>query len=393
MDPIRNPYQPGAGLRPAALVGRDEQLRGWDVAMARIEDGRNAQPVVLYGLRGVGKTVLLNTYAKAARERGWIVAKTEAASDKPLREALPDALRDPLADRASVPTRTRRLLRALKTVASLQASVDAAGTWTFGLDLSAAPGGGADTGALEFDLARSLRDLADLAAEEGSGVAVLIDEAQDLSSDELVALCAIAHMAGQEDWRLLIALAGLPSLPRVLAEAKSYSERLFLFSRISALPDRDAGAALTEPALAEHVVWEPDAVEHVLGAAAGFPYFLQQFGKDSWDTATGPDTITLTEARVGAALGQAALDTGFYRARWDRATRAEQRYLRAMAEDGNDGSAAAAVAGRLGRPVSSLGPARASLISKGLIYAPEHGRVAFTVPGMASFISRQPREE
>lgn len=393
MDPVRNPYQPGAGLRPAALVGRDDQLRGWDVAMARIEAGRNAQPAVLYGLRGVGKTVLLNTYAKAARERGWIVARLEAATDKPLRVALPEALRDPLADRASVPTRTRRLLRALKTVASLHASVDAGGTWTFGLDLSQSPGGGADTGALEFDLARSLRDLADLAAEEGLGIAVLIDEAQDLTSDELVALCAIAHLAGQEDWRLLIALAGLPSLPRVLAEAKSYSERLFLFSRISALPERDAGLALTEPARVEAVGWEPGAVEHVLGAASGFPYFLQQFGKDSWDIAAGPDIITLADARVGAALGQAALDTGFYRARWDRATRAEQKYLRAMAEDSNAGSTAAAVAGRLRRPVSSLGPARASLISKGLIYAPEHGRVAFSVPGMAAFISRQPREE
>jgi hypothetical protein len=393
VDPVRNPYQPGAGLRPAALVGRDEQLAGWDVALTRIEDGRNAQPVVLYGLRGVGKTVLLNTQAKAARDRGWIVAKLEAATDKPLRASLTEALRTPLTDRATLPSRTARLLCAIKTVVSLRASVDASGTWTFGLDLDGAGGGGADTGALEFDLARSVHDLSELAVEEGVGVAILIDEAQDLTEDELVALCSLAHQAGQEDWRVLIALAGLPSLPRVLAEAKSYSERLFAFHHIYALPEPEAALALTEPALAESVGWDDDAVEHVLAAADGFPYFLQQFGKDSWDCATGLDRITLTDARIGAATGQAALDTGFYRARWDRATRAEQRYLRAMAIDGDDGSTASAVAGRMGRAVSSLGPARASLISKGLIYAPEHGRVAFTVPGMAAFISRQPREE
>jgi len=393
MDPVSNPYQPGAGLRPATLVGRAEQLAGWDVALSRVEDGRSAKPVVLYGLRGVGKTVLLNSYTRAARERGWIVAKLEAATDKSLRTALAESLRDPLADRLSRPTISERLRRAIKTVASFRASVDQSGTWTFGLDLEATPGGGANTGALEFDLPRSVHDLSDLSGEEGTGVAIVIDEAQDLANDELIALCSLAHRAGQEDWRLLIALAGLPSLPRVLAEAKSYSERLFAFYDIHALPEAAAALALTEPALAENVIWDGDAVAHVVTAAAGFPYFLQQFGKESWDNATGPDHITLTDARVGTASGQAALDAGFYRARWDRATPAEQRYLRAMATDGDTGSSAAGIARRLERQVSSLGPARARLISKGLVYAPEHGRVAFTVPGMAAFIARQPQED
>jgi hypothetical protein len=194
---VRNPYQPGAGLRPAALVGRDEQLTGWDIALTRIEDGRNAQPVVLYGLRGVGKTVLLNTQTKAARDRGWIVAKLEAATDKPLRASVTEALRTPLTDRATLPSRTARLLRAIKTVVSLRASVDASGTWTFGLDLDGAGGGGADTGALEFDLARSMHDLSELAVEEGVGVAILIDEAQDLTEDELVASSAVPRPASR----------------------------------------------------------------------------------------------------------------------------------------------------------------------------------------------------
>jgi len=200
----------------------------------------------------------------------------------------------------------------------------------------------------------------------------------------------VAHLAGQEEWRVLIALAGLPSLPRVLAEAKSYSERLFTFEMIEQLDTDVASRALTEPAASEGVHWEHGAVQHVVAETGGYPHFLQQFGKEAWDEAGGVDVITVADARVGAARGQSVLDSGFFRARWDRATRAEQRYLRAMAQDGDAGSTAAAVAARLGGKVQSQGPARASLIGKGLIYAPEHGVVSFTVPGMAGFIARQP---
>lgn len=234
-----------------------------------------------------------------------------------------------------------------------------------------------------------MRDLAEAAEEEGVGLAILIDEAQDLTHAELTAVCATAHAAGQNTWRSLFALAGLPSLPRVLAEAKSYAERLFVFERIEHLDERLARKALTEPSAAEGVEWDDDAVALVVAETSGYPYFLQQFGQDTWNEAPGPG-VTLADARVGAVKGRAALDDGFFRARWDRATRAEQRYLRAMASDGDGGSGSGEVAGRLGRGVNSFGPARASLISKGLIYAPEHGIVAFTVPGMAAFIQRQP---
>ena len=390
MDPVSNPYAPGAGRPPAALVGRDRQREAWNVALTRVEQGRTAQPLVLYGLRGVGKTVLLSEFGRAAQRREWVAGQVEAGAGKGLRESLGEALHGPLADLAR-PAAGRRLMKALKTAVSFKASYDSSGTWNFGVDLTEYSGGGADTGVLETDLVKLLKDLAAAAEEEGVGVAVLIDEAQDLSVEELTAVCATAHIAGQQGWRLLFALAGLPSLPRVLAEAKSYAERLFVFERIEHLPVQLAREALIVPADGEGATWAEEAVSFVVRETSGYPYFLQQFGQETWNYATGPE-LGVTDAHVGAARGRAALDSGFFRARWDRATRAEQQYLRAMAADGDAGTSSGEVASRLGRKVTSLGPARASLIAKGLVYAPEHGVVAFTVPGMADFIQRQAQD-
>lgn len=389
MDPVLNPYAPGAGRPPAALVGRDKQREAWRVSLDRVAAGRTAQPVVLYGLRGVGKTVLLSRFSKMAQGQDWIVAQVEAGAGKSLREALGEALHASLADLAR-PSAGKRLMKGLKTALSFKASYDSTGTWNFGLDLAESAGGGADTGMLETDLAKLVHDLAEAAEEEGVGLAILIDEAQDLTRAELTAVCSAAHLVGQNGWPSLFALAGLPSLPRVLAEAKSYAERLFVFERIEHLTKDLAREALVEPAATEGVAWDEDALTYVVQETSGYPYFLQQFGQDTWNEAPGPG-VTLADARVGAARGRAALDDGFFRARWDRATRAEQRYLRAMASDGDGGSPSGDIATRLGRGVNSFGPARASLISKGLIYAPEHGVVTFTVPGMAGFIQRQPK--
>ncbi|ORV16673.1 ATP-binding protein [Mycobacterium celatum] len=389
MDAVRNPYAPGAGRPPAALVGRDSQLDRWRIALDRIEAGRTAQPLVLYGLRGVGKTVLLTRFFSTARDRNWIVAQVEAGAGKSLREALGEALHAPLADLAR-PSAGKRLMKAFKTAVSFKASYDTAGTWNFGLDLTETTGGGANTGMLETDLNKLVQDLSEAAEEEEVGLAILIDEAQDLTPAELTAVCSAAHVAGQRGWACLFALAGLPSLPRVLAEAKSYAERLFAFERIEHLSRDLARKALVEPAMLEDIGWNEGAIAYVVQETSGYPYFLQQFGQDTWNEAPGP-AITLADARVGAARGRAALDDGFFRARWDRATRSEQRYLRAMAADGDAGSLSGDVAARLGRSVNSFGPVRANLISKGLIFAPEHGIVAFTVPGMADFIQRQPK--
>ncbi|WP_026556581.1 ATP-binding protein [Arthrobacter sp. 35W] len=386
MDPVHNPYSPGAGRKPAALVGRDQPRANWKVALDRVEIGKSAQPFVLYGLRGVGKTVLLSDFRRAATRRDWIVAQVEAGAGKSLREALGEALHASLADLAR-PSAGRRLMKALKTAVSFKASYDSTGTWNFGVDLAGASGGGADTGVLETDLRKLIHDLAAAAQEEGVGLAILIDEAQDLNHSELVAICAIAHAAAQDEWSVLFALAGLPSLPRVLAEAKSYAER-FNYEKIEELRGAVASEALTKPAAEEDVIWDDAAVGLIVKESAGYPYFLQQYGQDAWNAAAG-SKITYDDARVGAASGRAALDSGFFRARWDRATRAEQSYLRAMAEDGDAGSSSGEIAARLGRSSASFGPARANLIAKGLVYAPEHGVIAFTVPGMAGFITRQ----
>jgi hypothetical protein len=387
MDPVSNPYAPGAGRPPAALVGRREHLDAWDVALRRIEAGRDAQPLALFGLRGVGKTVLLARFAHQARERDWLVTHVEAKSGRTARAMIGEGFHDNLVDLARLGVGAR-IRKALKTALSFKASYDSAGTWSFGIDVAESPGGGADTGGFEADLGKLLRDLAGAAIEKGTGVAVLIDEAQDLPVDELVALCSIAHAASQRRDRLVLALAGLPSLPRRLAEAKSYAERLFQFHQVGPLDPGSAETALAEPARQEGVLWDPDAIDLVVRESAGYPYFLQQYGQDTWN---GADTspIGLADARVGVARGHLALDTGFFRARWDRATSAEKAYLRAMALDGDAGSASGEIATRLGKKVTSLGPVRASLIAKGLVYSPDHGVIAYTVPAMADFVRRQ----
>lgn len=386
MDPVRNPYSPGAGRKPAALVGRDDALSSWATSLERAEIGRVDQPFVLYGLRGVGKTVLLSEFRRAATRKSWIVAQIEAGNAKPLRELLGEALYPPLADLVR-PNVGRRLLKGLKTATSFKASYDSAGMWNFGLDLSGTQGGGADTGILETDLRKLVSDLAGAAAEESVGLAILIDEAQDLSEDELATMCAIAHAAAQDSWPVLFAFAGLPSLPRILAEARSYAER-FQYLRVQQLEAEVAAEALAIPAEQEGAAWDSAALEVVVRASGQYPYFIQQFGEATWRVAAGP-VIGVDDARLGVSDGTNQLDNGFFRARWDRATRSEQAYLRSMATDGDQGSSSGEVASRLARKPTSLGPTRAALIAKGLVYAPEHGVIAFTVPGMAAFIERQ----
>ncbi|MBF4551193.1 MULTISPECIES: ATP-binding protein [unclassified Pseudoclavibacter] len=386
MDPVKNPYVPGAGRKPAALVGRDSSMTGWRIALQRAENGITDQPFVLYGLRGVGKTVLLTQFRHDAEDRDWWVVQIEAGSDRELRELIGEGLYEPLSD-ISRPSAGRKVLKALRTALSFKASYDANGSWTFGVDLSDTPGGGADSGVLHTDLRKIIKDVGLAAREEGVGLAILIDEAQDLSAEELTTLAAVTQSAAQDNWPVLFALAGLPNLPQILAEAKSYTER-FQFNQIERLSRADAHLAIAQPSAAELVTWAEDAVQHLITESGQYPYFIQQFGREAWNVATGSQ-ITLADSRLGVATGQNLLDNGFFRARWDRTTASEKRYLRAMCPEGDAGVGSGEVAARLKKSISSLGPARAQLIHKGLIYAPDHGVVAFTVPGMASFIERQ----
>lgn len=386
MDPVRNPYSPGAGRKPSALVGRDDVIGAWSVSLQRAERGKTDQPMILYGLRGVGKTVLLSQLRRDADARDWITVQLEAGSGRSLREMVGEGLYGPLSDLAR-PSAGKRLLRALKTALSFKASYDATGTWNFGVDLSGATGGAADSGVLLTDLRKVVRDVSLAAGEDGVGLALLIDEAQDLSPEEIQTLAAVMQSAATDDLPVLFALAGLPSLPQTLAEAKSYSER-FHYSVIEKLDSEAAREAILKPARDENVDWREDALDHVVTASGRYPYFIQQFGQETWNAATGA-AIEFEDARVGVATGQGQLDNGFFRARWDRTTAAEKQYLRAMCPEGDNGVGSGEVASRLNRETRSLGPARKSLISKGMIYAPDHGVVAFTVPGMAGFIARQ----
>jgi hypothetical protein len=383
MDLARSPYSPGAGVPPVVISGRDAERAVWRNALVRAAGGRPARGLILHGVRGVGKTVLLGALRDQAQQRDWVVAHLEVGAYTGgflphLSDALYPALR-----KVVKPGIGARLKRALATFAALNVNVDASGTWTLGLDLEPAP---PPTGKLELDLLTLVLDLAEGMAERGTGLAVFIDEMQDLDQEALAALCAAAHQTAQRNLPFLLCGAGLPSLPRVLSEAKSYAERLFEYRALGPLPAVDAARALQEPARAERVEWQPAALDWVLQAANGYPFFLQELGQSTWEVAAGPHEITLADAREGVAEGRRRLDVGFFLSRWERATPAERAYLEAMGADGP--CATKDVAQRLGRTVSSVGPIRAGLIGKGLIYSPEHGLVDFTVPGMADFVAR-----
>ncbi len=391
MDAVLNPYSPGAGRRPPALVGRDFQIQAMDILMHRATRGRTGQSLILSGLRGVGKTVLLNELTTRVQRADWIACKIEARPDgagEAFQLALARGLQTSLRQLQSK-NWGGKFIAALTTLRAFSVKVDPDGSVTLGVDLAHSPAGGrANTGHPETDLTELAVDLAEAAAEHHIGVALVIDEMQDVSAPVLAALISAAHETGQRNLPFYLIGGGLPSLPRILAEAKSYAERLFDFHTIGHLDHPLAARALVEPAAAEGAQWDPTALSSIVEIAGGYPYFLQEYGSAAWNVSTGP-VITPHDAIVAGMLGQAKLDAGFFASRWGRATPAERDYLRAMAHDAGRASQSSDVAARMGRTPSALGPARASLINKGLVYAPEHGQIAYTVPGMAGFITRQ----
>lgn len=277
---------------------------------------------------------------------------------------------------------------ALATFKSFSLRTDSSGGLAIGIEIDPERGR-ADTGSLQTDLTDLGIDLAASASDLDGGAALFIDEMQDLAIDELAAVCQACHEAGQREAQFYVVGAGLPSSPGVLAEARSYADRLFDYWPIDALAEADASAALTRPATEAGVSWDDAAVDTIVERSAGYPYFLQEFGKATWDYAPGP-SITTEDAVAGIRAGTDSLDHGFFRSRWERATPGERDYMRAMGVDGDGPSQSGEVARRLGKKSTAVGPTRAQLIYKGLSYAPERGVIAFTVPGMADFIARQP---
>ncbi|UER55455.1 ATP-binding protein [Kineosporiaceae bacterium SCSIO 59966] len=391
MDPVRNPYAPGAGQRPPELAGRDRELEAFEVVLERVARGRPERSLVLTGLRGVGKTVLLNALRSAAVRRGWGTGKLEARPDTPLRRPLAAALH--LAVRELSGRNREEADEVLGVVKAFALRASDAGSklrerWQPGIDVPAATGR-ADSGDIEIDLVELLTDVAGLAAAAGKGVAVCVDEMQDLMPDDVSALCAAAHELSQQGLPLIVVGAGLPHLPAVLSASKSYSERLFRYLRIDRLEREQADRALRAPATEEGADFTDDALGALYAATDGYPYFVQAYGKAVWDVAPA-SPITAEDVAVAAPQAEAELAVGFFGSRYERATPAEREYMRAMADLGRDSGdgvvPTSAVARELGRTPQSLSPARDSLLKKGLVYSGERGQIAFTVPHFGRYL-------
>jgi hypothetical protein len=395
VDPVRNPFAPGAGQRPPELAGRDRELDAFDVVLERVARGRPERSLVLTGLRGVGKTVMLGELRSMALRAGWGAGKVEARPDatlrRPLSAALHRAVRD-LAVRHRAPDRVEHVLGVLKAFALRAAPADAKlrDRWQPGIDAPLVSGR-ADSGDMEIDLVELFAEVAELAGDVGAGVAVLIDEMQDLGPDDVSALCAACHELSQSRAPLVVVGAGLPHLPSVLSASKSYSERLFRYLRIDRLEREDADRALSLPASWEDAKFEPDALDALFVASGGYPYFIQAYGKAAWDAApTSP--ITSADVQVAAPEAEAELAVGFFGSRYERATPGEREYLLAMAElaDGKDEPVGTAtVAEHLARKPTSLSPARDSLLKKGLVFSAQRGHIAFTVPHFGRYLLAQ----
>lgn len=390
MDPIRNPYAPGAGQRPPELAGRDAQLEAFRFTLERVARGRPERSVVLTGLRGVGKTVLLNALRSEAVRAGWGTGKLEARPDQPLRRPLGAALH--MAIRELAHPDPTQVLSTLKAFVERDAArgTKAYDRWNSGISAPTSSGR-ADSGDIEIDLVELLTDVAGLAADRGRGVAVFIDEMQDLGPDDVSALCAACHELGQQRLPLLIVGAGLPHLPAVLSASKSYSERLFAYHRIDRLDRANADRALSAPAEDEGATFTAGALDALYAETGGYPYFVQAYGKVAWDLAPA-SPITAEDIAVAAPEAERDLAVGFFGSRFERATPGEREYLRAMAEaDADDAGSvpSSAVADILGRKPQSLSPARDSLIKKGLVFSGERGRIAFTVPHFGRFLRGQ----
>lgn len=399
MDPIRNPYAPGAGQRPPELAGRDEQVRGFEVVLERVAKSRPERSLVLTGLRGVGKTVLLNALRSQAVRKGWGTGKLEARPDQSLRKPLASALHQAVRELgAAQPDEIEHTLGVLRAFAEREpAQTKLRDRWSSGIDVPPVRGR-ADSGDIEIDLVELLTDIGGLAADAAKGVAIFIDEMQDLGPDDVSALCAACHEIGQAGLPVIVVGAGLPHLPAVLSASKSYSERLFSYQRIDRLTREEADRALTAPAESEDAAFAEDALAAMYAATGGYPYFVQAYGKTVWDLAPR-SPITAADVAVAAPEAERELALGFFGSRFERATPGERDYLRAMADaaaalpdeetDAVGSVATAEVAQVLGKKPQSLSPARDALLKKGLIYSGERGRIAFTVPHFGRYLLAQ----
>ncbi len=386
MDPRRNPFAPGAGNPPPELAGRGELLETVSIAIDRIKGGRSAQSVILYGLRGVGKTVLLTQMRLSAEADGAIAVNIEAPEDRSLPAMLAPALRAALLkmDRlAAAADGARRALRALAGFAKLKiryADLEVA------IDVNPEQGL-ADSGDLATDLTDVIRAAGEAARSAGTAVVLFIDELQYVAEDEMAALITALHAANQLRLPVTLVGAGLPQLLGRMGRAKSYAERLFRFEPLGPLDASASRSALRNPIIHEGEIITDDAIDAIQIATEGYPYFLQEWGRQSWDVADS-SPIDSDDVATASKAALAQLDASFFRVRFERLTPKEKEYLRAMAALGPGPHRSGEIAQQLGKMVNSVGPVRNSLIQKGMIFSPDHGGTAFTVPMFDAYMRR-----
>jgi len=387
MDPVRNPYSPGAGTPPPELAGRDELREIVRVALERTRLGLPAKSILMVGLRGVGKTVLLDQMRDDAEAVGIQTVRIEAPENRSLPALLAPQLRQALlrlSRNAQAKAFAERALRALAGFArALKVKYH---DIEVGVDFDPEPGL-ADNGDLEHDLQALVEVVGTAAKAAGTALVLFIDELQYVEERQLEALITALHRAAQRRLPVVLVGAGLPQLRGKMGRAKSYAERLFDFPEIGALDDESARLALSKPAQAQGVAFAPEALAEIARETHGYPYFLQEWGKHAWEAAER-SPITLADVRLASRLAVAALDESFFRVRFDRLTPAEKRYMRAMAELGPGPHRSGDIAAELARKVTNLGPTRSQLISKGMIWSPSHGDTAFTVPLFDEFMCR-----
>jgi hypothetical protein len=387
MDPFKNPFSPGAGSPPPELVGRDPILEQEKILLGRIKQRRSEKSMLLTGLRGVGKTVLLNEIEHMGREAGYRTVFIEASENKALGVLIAPHLRNLLFDLdriAGVGNKVKRGLAVLRSfIGALNLTV---GEVTIGLDIEPEMGA-ADSGDLEIDLPNLFVAIGEAAEDRKCAIAIFIDELQYFSQKELGALIVAMHKIQQRQLPVILLGAGLPILPGLAGDSKSYAERLFSFPDVGALSEEDAAIALRGPAQSAGVIFKPDALKEIFRLTKGYPYFLQEWGYQSWNIAKS-SPITLDTVHNATATVIPRLDKNFFRVRFDRLIPSEKRFLRAMAKFGAGTHRTGDIAEILEVKISSLGPVRSRLIKKGMIYSPAYGDMAFTVPLFDEFMIR-----
>jgi AAA ATPase domain len=386
VDPVRNPFAPGAGSPPPALAGRDDLRETARIAIERLRLGRPTKSLLMVGLRGVGKTVLLDSIRTAAEYSGVHTVRIEAPEGRSLPSMLAPELRRAML-RLSVSDQAKDLAqRALRAIAGFAKLKIKFQDLEVGLDFEPEPGL-ADNGDLETDLVALLEAVGRAAKAGGTAVVLFVDELQYVEEVELAALITALHRCAQQQLPLGLVGAGLPQLRGKMGNAKSYAERLFDFPLIGPLSDDDARWAIEDPINSESASINADAVDLIVHRTQGYAYFLQEWGKHTWDAALR-SPITREDVVTASLIATASLDGSFFRVRFDRLTPGEKRYLRAMAELGPGPHRSGEIADMLGKKVNALGPTRAQLIAKGMVWSPNHGDTAFTVPLFDQFMKR-----